>query len=193
MWMASVYGTTNHEWGYTVVQPRIVAESWIRGRDPCGLLDINVRAAQGRAIFCSVIAHNKTPLRALGYFDTNGEALRFENSMIGEAEGANGGYAELPANLDLACAIRRAVQLTSTLSTGVDYARFDFLYDGNNLFAGEITAYPASGLSTATPEGVPGPDTTVSASWDLRRSWFLTTQQPALLSLYAHALRVVLS
>lgn len=188
VWLASTYGTTNYEWGYTAVQPTILAERFIEGPAATGILDISVRAACGRPMFCSVIAHNKTPRKALGYFDLGGNPIHFDQSAIGQ-----GGYAELPSGQDLRHALRKAAEAAAVLSAGEDYARFDFLYDGQRIYGGEITPYPASGLSEAARAGQVGPDTLINDSWDLRKSWFLSHPQPGFLGLYAFVLRQALS
>jgi len=188
-WLGSVYGQTNHEWGYTVVRPRLMAEGMLAGPSPSGLVDINVRAACGRPLFCSAIAHNKTPRKALGYFDTEGNRIHFANSPIRPGPPDRDCYAELPPSAVPVEALREVAAIAALLSEGVDYARFDFLYDGTTLYAGEITAYPAAGLSAATPENETGPDTLVNKAWDLGRSWFLSAPQRGAASLYARALR----
>lgn len=184
-WLASTYGGTNFEWGYSVVRPRILAERFLEGPAATGVLDINVRAARGRTIFCSVIAHNKSPRKALGYFRPDGRLLEFGNSPVGAAGPGTDSYAALPDDLDITKAIRSAVAMAAQLSREEDYARFDFLFDGANLYGGEVTPYPASGLSAATPEGQSGPDVLVNEYWDLRESWFLRTPQRGTNALYA--------
>lgn len=191
-WMGSVYGQTNYEWGYTLVRPRIMAERMLAGPQPVGLLDINVRAASGNAVFCSVISHNKTPDKTLGYFDIHGNRIRFANSMIRPAEPGLDCYNDLPPDVVPADVIREAVRIAGLLGKDEDYARFDFLYDGAELYAGEITCYPASGLSAATMGSEAGPDNLVNDAWDLRRSWFLTTQHHGLASLYSFTLKKAL-
>ncbi len=192
-WLASTYGTTNYEWGYSVVRPKILAERFIEGPAATGILDISVRAACGRPVLCSVIAHNKTPRIALGYFDLDGNPLHFDESTTGSARSGDNRYAELPSGLDLRHALRAAIEAAAVLSEDEDYARFDFLYDGSRIYSGEITSYPASGLSKATREGQVGVDTIVNEFWDLRRSWFLSHPQPGFLGIYASALRQALA
>jgi hypothetical protein len=191
-WLRSVYGQTNYEWGYTTVRPKIMAERLLVGPSPGGLLDINVRVAWGRALFCSVIADNKTPRKALGYYDVEGRRLHFASGQTKATAPGPDDYAELPDGVLPARVLREAAEIGALLGRTEDYARFDFLYDGNKLYGGEVTVYPASGLSPCTPEGGTGPDTMVNEAWDLRRSWFLSTPQRGWAALYAAALKAAL-
>lgn len=55
------------------------------------------------------------------------------------------------------------------LSREVDFARFDFLCCGDDLYAGEITLFPASGMQELQEPAL----SLVLRAWDLRESWFL--------------------
>lgn len=191
-WMNSTYGQTNYEWGYTQVPRRLFAERLIRGLSPAGVIDINVRASCGEAIFTSVIIRNKTPQKAAGYFDNEGNPLTFANSPLAPAANSTDNYEQLPDDLDCKEIIKKCVAAAKVLSKGVDYARYDFLSDGVRIFGGEITSYPASGLSHASRPGELGPDVVVNDRWDLQRSWFLSTPQRGIKGIYAHFLRQAL-
>lgn len=191
-WMQSTYGETNYEWGYTQVPRRLFAERLVRGLSPTGVIDINVRASDGNPVFSSVILHNKSPQKAAGYFDNEGSPLRFSNCPLTPGAYSADSYDRLPDNLDCKEIIARCVSAARVLSKGVDYARYDFLSDGVRIFGGEITAYPSSGLSHASQPGQSGPDSIVGDSWDLRKSWFLSSPQRGTRAVYAHLLRGVL-
>jgi hypothetical protein len=81
---------------------------------------------------------------------------------------------------------RRAVGYARQLSVGVDYARFDFLWNGQDLFGGEITVYPAGGMrdpaNSVTRDVLLG-------GWDLLQSHFLKSPQAGWTRRYAEALK----
>jgi len=127
-----------------------------------------VRCADGKALLASVILHNKTEWMTFGYFNPDGsrsELDRLTNHTFYKS-------GQIPVDYAVPPAFHLAVNAASELRRGVDYARYDFMTDGESLFAGEITVYPAAGVPPGTPLGRMDSDTLVEESWDLRSSWF---------------------
>lgn len=179
IWMEETYGEWNMEWGYFQVPKRIFVEEFLETDGE--LADINVRCADGKPLLASVILNNKTDRMTFGYFNADGsrsELDRLTNHTFYKSGQIRGDYAVPPS-------FHHAVHHAVELSRGVDYARYDFMTNGESLFAGEITVYPASGVSPATPQGEKGSDTLVEDSWDLRSSWFLTSKQKGWRRAYA--------
>jgi len=186
VWMEETYGEWNMECGYFHVPKRIFVEEYLETGGK--LADINVRCADGKALLASVILHNKTDRMIFGYFNADGsrsELDRLTNHTFYKS-------GQIPVDYAVPPAFHLAVNASLELSRGIDYARYDFMTDGESLFAGEITVYPAAGISPATPLGTIGSDTLVEESWDLRSSWFLTTPQNGWRRLYAGMLRAAL-
>jgi hypothetical protein len=189
-WMTSTYGTTNYEWGYTQVAPRVFLEQFIESRHREGLLDIAVRASAGRPLLASITTRSKTPEETMDYLDCHGMHVRF-----GDAEPGFGTRFDDRAGLLLQpdllppALFREAVDAAAELSRGFDYGRFDFLSDGKTLYAGEITVYPASGLSPMDDKGM---DPWINPYWDLRKSGFLSQRQRGWRRLYAWLLQSAL-
>lgn len=185
-WLEETYGEWNMEWGYFGVLKKIFVEEFLETDGE--LADINVRCADGKPLLASIILHNKTDRMIFGYFNADGsrsELDRLTNHTFYKS-------GQIPVDYAVPTVFHDAVLSAAELSRGVDYARYDFMTDGEVLFAGEITVYPASGVSPATPLGETGSDTLVEERWDLRPSWFLSTPQKGWRRLYAWCLKQVI-
>lgn len=182
-WLAAVHGRRQHQWAYSHVKPRLFVEESI-GDATGDLIEINIRASNGRAILGSVIGHNKTPEQWSVYLDTAG------NPMPAPGDADDSPPKQLPSNLSVMDPYRKALSFASALSAGVDYARFDFMWNGTHLYAGEITVYPSAGVHELANTRV---RELILRGWDLRSAWFLRTRQRGPKRLYAAALAGQLS
>ena len=124
----------SQEWTYWKVPPKILVERQVgAGR---ALVDISVRVFDGEAFLANCALDFKTEASADAYFWPDGTRVAQQTE------------ATLPANFAVPPAFHRAVRAAERLAQGFDYLRVDFLADGDTLFAGEITCFPASGFST---------------------------------------------
>lgn len=178
-WLRSVYGRRDGEWAYSDVEHRLFVEEAV-GDAEDGLIEFNVRAGNGRTILSSVMGHCKTPRQWAVYLDTAGKPTQ----GMSDPEGAP--IVPLPEGLDVLKPYLRAVRLAEQLSVGVDYARFDFMWNGAELFGGEITVYPAGGLADPTNASC---NAATLNGWDLTQSHFLKSPHTGWTRIYADALR----
>jgi len=178
-WLNSVYGGKGKEWSYSKIEPKLFVEEAI-GDAGADLLEFHVRAGNSRAILGSVMGHAKTPAQWFTYFDPQGVPTLGMNDPEGSP------VVPAPAALAVIEPYRRAVQYARQLSVGVDYARFDFMWNGRELFGGEITVYPAGG--TTDPANAMS-RAAVLDGWDLTQSHFLKSQHAGWARLYANALK----
>ncbi len=179
-WLRQRYGTRHGEWAYGGVAPRLFVEEAV-GDTEAGMVEFQIRAAVGECILGSAVGHAKTPNQWAVYFDETGCVRR---NAVGFAKGLR---LDLPEGVeDVGAAYREAWKLTRVLSAGVDYARFDFLWNGTTLYGGEITVYPGAGINEIDDPEV---NAQLRAGWRLENSWFLRTPQPWPASVYAAALR----
>jgi hypothetical protein len=183
-WMRSRYGILHGEWAYGEVKPRLFVEESI-GDAEADMLEFQVRAGGGRFILGSVIGHAKSPCQWAVYLDGEGRPLK---SAVTTVTGKL--LTEVPVGLDILEPYKAACRYALRLSEGVDYARFDFLWDGGKLYGGEITVYPGAGIGEISD---PQQSAQMLAGWRLERSWFLSTRQRWPVSVYANALRRRLS
>jgi hypothetical protein len=178
-WLAAVYGKKGGEWSYSAVEPKLFVEEAV-GDVAAGLLEFHVRASNGQALLGSVMGQCKTPDQWYAYLDPEG----VPTLGVGDPEGSP--IVPSPRVLAVVEPYRRAVGYARQLSVGVDYARFDFLWNGQDLFGGEITVYPAGGMrdpaNSVTRDVLLG-------GWDLLQSHFLKSPQAGWTRRYAEALK----
>jgi len=62
------------------------------------------------------------------------------------------------------------------------------MYNGRDIFAGEITVYPSAGLTRVEKDGKLSFDMIVNERWDIRKSWFLNNPQPGWRACYSRLL-----
>jgi hypothetical protein len=177
-WLRSGYGRKGGEWAYSKVEPRLFVEESV-GDAEADLIEINVRAGNGKAILSSVMGRCKTPNQWAVYLDPEGAPT----PGMSDPEGAP--IIPLPKGIAVTEPYRRAVQFAQKLSVGVDYARFDFLWNGTELFGGEITVYPAAG---AVDPANSSANAVTLIGWDLMQSHFLRSQHTGWMRVYADAL-----
>ncbi len=178
IWIKTVHGRRFHEWSSLRLKPRLFVEEAIkpaRGE----LWEIEVRVASGRFAFGSMVRQNKRPGMWRIYLDRDGRPPPEEQG--GEGFGPDG----FPGALDLLPAYHEAVRLAERIGGELDYARIDFLWDGERLFAGEITIYPSAGLGPLDYPTVRG---AVLREWRLSESDFMRRRHPWPVSWYRNAL-----
>jgi hypothetical protein len=178
-WLATAYGRGSGEWPYLKVHRRIFVEEAV-GLKGTELMEFNLRAANGRVLLGSVMGRVKTPAEWCFYLDVAGRPTWGMSDLPGTA------ITPLPPGLDIAGPYHRAVEYTQRLSRGIDYARFDFLWNGRQLFGGEITLFPAGGNDDPTH---PHADRLMREGWDLLQSHFLKTPPRGLKKIYVKSLR----
>ncbi|MEE4382659.1 MAG: ATP-grasp fold amidoligase family protein [Pseudomonadales bacterium] len=182
-WLVKRHGYAHFEWSYTRIEPRLFVERAV-GDAEVDLLEINIRASGGRALLGSIIGRNKLPGMWVVYLDPEGRP------SCGPGDEDDAEPAPLPADVSVTEAYRQAVRYAEILSAGIDYARFDFLWNGHQLYGGEITLYPAAGLHEIEHAGV---RERILAGWRLQDAHFLCEPQRGVRRLYANALRRRLS
>jgi len=163
---------SSQEWAYRPVPPRIFVERQVGagGR----FVDISVRVMDGVPILVSCSLDAKTADKTIGYFWPDGTPLVGPDTNT------------LPPEFTLPPRFAEAIGLAGQLGQGADYLRIDFLAPGDDLFAGEITCYPASGWGTD--------DWFMQLMYrrwldTLHLSWALSTAQPWPRRLYLAAFR----
>jgi hypothetical protein len=180
-WFRQSYGVKKIEWAYTQVKKTIFAELFIKTSLSTGLVEINVRCTDGKALLCSVILNNKTRNMLVGYYDVNGKSV--------DADCKVAKVGKIDEDFVLPDAFFKAIHYAEILSKDIDYARYDFIYDGHDLYAGEITVYPAAGLSHADLNDKNSFDAIINKNWDIKKSWFITTPQSGWHGFYANILK----
>ncbi|HEV2691536.1 MAG TPA: ATP-grasp fold amidoligase family protein [Verrucomicrobiae bacterium] len=178
-WMQRVYGRKYGQWEYDQIKPRLFVEEAI-GDAAKDLLEFNIRASNGKAVLGSVMGRCKLDDQWYFYLDPAG------NPMAGTLDSDDKPFISLPPGFNALEPYLQAVQLAEKMSVNLDYARFDFMWNGRQLYGGEITVYPASGVEDLKNASC----TKVTLNgWNLLCSHFLTGRQTGWKKVYAAALR----
>ncbi len=182
------YGKVRYEWAYLGVKSRIMVEELIEDED--GTLPINVKVfmANGRPllIFVSRFASNPScmsDLKQAGSFRPDGTRIWAQDAAYPHANQV------LPADYELPPTYQDALRYSRLAGQGFDYVRLDFLCDRTSIYAGEVTIYSGGGFDTWNTLEVPR---IILDNWDLRRSWFLRSEQTGWRAIYAASLKSTL-
>ena len=138
-WLDKPYGTNRHEWAYSAITPRVVAEDlmiqpdgrlaydikFFMFRDQCGLIDVEWdRFGQHGQIFLDT-AWNRLDLR-----------MKQDH------------WVEAPP---MPRQFARMLDVAQILGDDFDHLRVDFLFDGERFALNELTLYNGSGMNPFRP------------------------------------------
>ena len=130
------YGTGKGEWPYGLVPPRLIFEELLPGtQTDISPPDIKVHCVSGEPRAYQVIANrHSNPEGAI--FLPSGERLKFDTSSSREVMG----------DFPVGEVIQKAEPIARRLSEGLAYVRVDLYLSEGDIFFGELTFFPESGL-----------------------------------------------
>lgn len=181
-WLRKAYGQPMLEWAYRLARRKLFAEALIVPAGNDDLIDLAVHATDGTPLFIEAIVCNKTARQRKGYFRIDGRRW----PEIEPVRRRPRKRLPLEPEFRLPPSFHAALKHAEILSAGVDYARFDFIAASGQLYGGEITVYPGSGLSRH--KEFRNHDEYLAAHWDLSKSWFFTARHRGWQEIYAGAL-----
>lgn len=137
------YYYEGRQWPYKDVKPRIIAEKYMEDCDGKELKDYKIHVFNGVPEII-LVCSNRFSQKGLqeDFFDTQWRHLDIQRTAHPNSEEV----IEKPMRLE------EMITLSAKLAEGMAFARVDFYDDGKQLFFGEITMYPASGMSKFVPE-----------------------------------------
>ncbi len=135
------------EWPYRDVPKRIIAEQYIESGNS-DLTDYKVFCFNGEPKFIQVI-QNRSIRETIDFFDTVWKHQEF----VGLTPNVRNSEKSIPRPARL----NEMLEIAATLSYGIPFLRVDLYVVNDNIYFGELTFFPASGLGTFTPD-----------IWDLR-------------------------
>ena len=135
------YIVQNREYPYKNVPRRIIAELYME--DESGeLKDYKFFCFDGK-VQCFKIDFDRFSIHRANYYDKNGNLLKF-------------GEADFPPDYDrkinLPSNIKEMIAVAETLSAGFVFIRVDLYNVQGQIYFGEMTFFPASGMGRFTPE-----------------------------------------
>lgn len=134
-WLSKNYYSVAREWQYKNIKPCIIVEELLKGEDGKIPNDIKFICINGKVEMINVDS-NKEIKHYRNNYDKNWEPLPFRWPK----EYFPTKIQDKPKNLDL------LIQLAENLSKDFDFARVDFYVVKDQIYFGEITFHPTSGL-----------------------------------------------
>ena len=179
-WIRRPYGIRHGEWACQAVPPQILVEDKLRLGGGDLPTDLKLHAFDGAIAHCWAV--DRIGGRSLTY-DANANPIATRDSYCPRHDQV------LPDTAMLRLLVREAVVLAARMSRGLDHVRVDLMIADGRLVFGELTVYPCAGYDMWDNPSI---SQNLARTWDIRKSWFLTTPRRGLMRLYAEALRAVL-
>lgn len=141
-WMKSYYGIGPiQEWHYRDIPHRIIAEQYMENMDG-DLYDYKFYCFNGIPKFCQVIKGRNTDSQ-----------MAFYNLDWSEAGFTHKHFGEMREPVDKPKQLEKAIELAAVLAEGFSFVRVDlYLVGDENIYFGEMTFTPASGVRHWVPE-----------------------------------------
>ncbi len=140
------YYEWGREWNYKNIPPQIIAEAYLTASGQDGLRDYKFMCFDGRVKCCLVGSGRHGAGLTLTFFDPEWNLLPFERHYPRSVEPI-----PKPRRFD------KMMRLAETLSEGIPFVRVDLYETDDAVYFGEMTFYPACGLSAFVP-----------AEWDVK-------------------------
>lgn len=183
-WLRRTHGRNTWEHAYRGARKLLFIEELLVSPDR-PLIDIGVRAMDGRPVSVWYYIFNKTPDQKIAYFTPQGERVPAFDALVKDKE-------ILDPALERRQPVVDCVAWAALLSRGLDYARFDFLVVGDTVHGGEITLYSLSGLTDGRAPAQRLYSDLLSSAWDLRKSDFFARRHTRVIERYKRKLRIAL-
>ena len=142
-WLSKTrYYLRSREWAYKDVEPRLIAEKFLKEKGKAALIDYKFYCFDGVAKFVDVHLDRDT-VHKQGCYDVRFRKLPF---------GKNVNYESITSDLDKPSNFEEMVHLSETLASKLPFVRVDFYsVNGKSIF-GEMTFYPSGGRKDFFPD-----------------------------------------
>lgn len=134
------YYLVSREWPYKNVPRRIIAEQYLEDAQTHDARDYKFFCFDGE-VKCFKVDLDRFIGRHANWYDRDSKIVPY--GTVG-AEPLYDRVVELPTDLE------KIIGLAEKLSAGLPFLRVDFYYVNNKIYSGELTFYPASGLTPFT-------------------------------------------
>jgi TupA-like ATPgrasp len=184
-WLARPHGIIHGEWVYSKIQPLVFIERTVTTPGAPQFVDLCCHVLMGRCVLVTVDKDVKQASERIAVYDATANRLPFNFQDNAKAEKCK----ELPADFPVPDTFKKAVQCAENIAQEFDYIRVDFMSTRDRLYFCECTVFPMGGFSIISGGG----DDLISATWDLRNSWFMQQPQRGIRRLYSRLYRYCLS
>lgn len=141
-WLKKNYYWQTREWVYKDIKPRIICEQYLSEDNEHGsLTDYKFYCFNGKPTYCQVI-RGRGSNETIDFYDVKWNNMGFS------------GLRPLPnSNLDSKKPDKyeEMIDLAKILSENFPFVRVDFYYVNNNIYFGELTFFPHSGMGKFDP------------------------------------------
>lgn len=136
------YFYNTREFPYKNVKPRIIVEPFMNDNRNEDLLDYKFMCFNGK-VKCSFVCSERRSKQGLAvdFFDNDWKHLPFRRR-----------YRNLNREITKPNNLNKMIEMAEKLSKGITFVRVDFYEINNDIYFGEMTFYPGSGLEEFIPE-----------------------------------------
>jgi hypothetical protein len=166
------------QWGYKDVKRTLFIEEDLGVESDGPLADFSVYVFGKKVTDFSVMFDHKTKHVKYARFSPSGRRSQFESTTAK--------FSPLPRDYELPVSPKNICDTAKRIAVDRDHLRIDLMWNGSQLYFGEITVYPHAGFLDNPNKALLDE---MAESWDLRRSWFLTEPQTGWRGLYANWLK----
>jgi hypothetical protein len=166
------------QWGYKNVERTLFIEEDLSIANDGPLVDIAIYVFGDKVTDFSVMLDHKTAHIKYARYLASGQRTDFEK--------ATAKHSPLPHDYELPVSPEVLCDTAKRIAANPDHLRIDLMWNGRQLYFGEITVYSHAGFLRNPNQALLEE---MAESWDLRRSWFLTNPQSGWRGLYANWLR----
>jgi len=141
-WLKRNYYWVHREWPYKNIKPRIICEKYMVDESGTELKDYKFMCFNGK-VKCSFVCSNRYSSKGLNvdFYDAEWNLMPFERLYSGSQK-------ELTKPKNYV----KMIELAEKVAHDKYFVRVDFYEINGQLFFGEITFYPGSGLEKFVPE-----------------------------------------
>lgn len=179
LWMGRTFGRSNREWAYSGIRRRLFVEQYLIADGRPVEKEYKFYVANGVSAFATMKVDRFLASVDDAVFDRAGQSktVMIETGIIGSPK-------DRPEQWD------RFVSAAERIGAGFDNVRIDLYEFRGEIWFSEFTFYPSAGYAWVDDIELMGD---LNGRWDIRRAWFLTTQQHGWRGAYARWLRAAIS
>ncbi len=138
-WLGKSYYMYSKEWAYKYIRPRVICEPLLLDEDGNFPLDYKIYCFGGSPRLVRLIDRYSGNRRA--FYDLDWNKLPFSID-----------YPVTSVDFEKPRKLHEMLQISEALSEGLPFLRVDLYMVRNQVFVGELTAYPANGMGRFTDE-----------------------------------------
>ncbi len=158
IWLKNNYGFYTNEWAYKNIKRKIIVEKLLETKNGELPLDYKFSCFHGKCKFIRASLNRFGQTSLSGYYDTEWNLLPFYRP----------GYKNVSTSINKPSKLNEMIKIAEKISKDFDFVRIDLYNCDEEIFFGEFTHYPASGLARFEPADF---DYKIGEYWDLKADY----------------------